>query len=338
MVRPAPVDYLQPDETPIIQTGRHGLSVLDEVLAATFAAAMPITAVLVLSIGFYPKLFMPVAVPVMSVVAVLYIGFLIARVWRVQTSVYVITDERVYKAHGRIRFFGSQTTYDKLTDMHVKQSLFGRIGDFGTVRLETAGTGIQLEGVRDPFGFKQQVEDARASFIRTLVGEQRKTSRAQQADAAPTVAEAKLWDGSISGVSLLGSLLSAGFMVLGGLIAFVAAAAMPQLALVGAMLTGFGLLMAGGILIRYKFTKFHVGSRGVVVTSGWLTRRRVETTYEKVTDVTVYQGLLGRVLDFGSITINTAGSNAAPVVFQGVHGPENVKEIIDAARRSSESR
>jgi uncharacterized membrane protein YdbT with pleckstrin-like domain len=69
-----------------------------------------------------------------------------------------------------------------------------------------------------------------------------------------------------------------------------------------------------------------------VVTTGWLSRRRVETTFEKVTDVTTYQGLVARLLDYGNITINTAGSNVAPVVFLGVGDPDGVKATIDEAR------
>ncbi len=337
VAKPAPVDYLQPDEEPLVETGRHGLSVLDELLGALILAALPITGVLVLTIGFYPQWFAPVAVPTISVVAVLFIGFLIARYWRVATSIYIVTDERVYKSYGRIRFFGSQTTYDKLTDMHVKQSLFGRIWGFGTVRLETAGTGIQLEGVRDPFGFKQQVEGARSAFIRTLVGEGRAAEKT--VEVAPDETPARvLWDGRISFVSLLGNLVSVGIALLVGLVTFAGAAAQPRLLLVGIVVVTVAFLMAASVLIRYRFTRYHVGSRGVVVTSGWLTRRRVETTYEKVTDVTVYQGILARLLDFGTITINTAGSNAAAVVFMGVHAPETVKEIIDDARRVAERR
>lgn len=338
MVQPAPIDYLQPDEDTLVQTGRHGLSVLDELLGATVAAAMPITAVLILSIGFFPALLRPVAFPVIAVVAALYVGFLVARYWRVKTSVYIVTDERVYKAHGRIRFFGSQTTYDKLTDMHVKQSLFGRIWGFGTVRLETAGTGIQLEGVRDPLGFKQQVEDARSAFIRTLVGERpvSKTATAE-AESAPAVLKT-LWRGGISAVSLVANMITVGLFIAAALVAFVLSAAFPQLLLAAAALATMSVLMGAGLLIRFKFTRYEVGSRGVVVTSGWLTRRRVETTYEKVTDVTVFQGVFGRILDFGSITINTAGGSAAPVTFQGVHDPESVKEIVDEARRASEAR
>ncbi len=336
MVRPAPIDYLQPDEEVILQTGRHGLSVLDEAIVACVLAAIPITAVLVLAVGFIPSLILPLAVPVVAAVATLLGIFLLTRFWRVKTSVYIITGERVYKAHGRIRFFGAQTTYDKLTDMQVKQSLFGRWGGFGTVRLETAGTGIQLEGVRDPFGFKQQVEDARASFIRMLVGEKPKNKASKS--AAPQAPDAPIWNGRISGPSLLSSLISVGVFILGGVVALVASIAFPPIAAMGAVLVAVGLLLGAGILVRYKFTHFQVGSRGVVITSGWLTRRRVETTYEKVTDVTVFQGILGRVLDFGTITINTAGSNAAPVIFQGVHRPETVKEIIDEARRASEAR
>lgn len=338
MPRPLPVDYLQPDEGIVRQEGRHGLSVVDELIWMTILAALPITAVLIATVGFFPRLIGPLAVPVCTVVGLLLVGFYISRYWRVTTSQYTITDQRVYTAWGRLRFQISQTTYDKLTDIHVRQGFFGRIYGFGTLRLETAGTGIVLHGVRDPFDVKLTVEDARASFIRSLVGNAAPAPREQAPDATPRLqSQETIWTSRPAFASFIGNIV--------GLAVVVVALAVGGL---GAVLTaglsgGWSLLIpvvlvlflagsAFSTFVRFRYTFFEVGTRGVVVTRGLLTRQRVETTYTKVTDVTVYQGVLGRILDYGNITVNTAGSNNAPVVFQGVPDPEAVKRLIDEQR------
>jgi membrane protein YdbS with pleckstrin-like domain len=148
-----------------------------------------------------------------------------------------------------------------------------------------------------------------------------------------------LWQGGIAPVALVGGLILASLLVLVGLATLpIALAQAPAAGLPSAAFVFAGVLSGVSIVVRYRFTHYHIASQGVVVTAGWLTRRRVETTYEKVTDVTMYQGVLGRIFDFGSITINTAGSNVAPVVFGSVREPEAVKQRIDDARRAWEQR
>jgi uncharacterized membrane protein YdbT with pleckstrin-like domain len=100
---------------------------------------------------------------------------------------------------------------------------------------------------------------------------------------------------------------------------------------VAALFIGVSTLFGGWV--QYQFTRYEVHDWGVVVTSGWLTRRRVEVTYDKVTDVQTFQGIMGQLFNFGNITINTAGSNQAPVTFAALDRPEEVKQVINDARR-----
>lgn len=334
MAEPLPVDYLQPDEAMLEDALRHPASIADDVLWALFVFGLLCSGLLFWTLGFQPRFFLPIAVPAMSALLVSLAAFLLVRWWRVQTSRYVITPERVYKTHGRIRFFLLQTTYDKVTDLHVKQSLWGRLGGFGTVRVETAGAGVVFEGVREPFAFKQHVESARSDFIAHLVGTHTKTKGAVK-DREPEAKPEAIWSGKPQVASMLGGMVGAVVMLVAG------GALMLSVPFLGAQ----GYIMAGtlavvgvatglGVYIRFRYTDYHVQSRGVVVTSGWLSRKRVETRYEKVTDVMVYQNLLGRLLGYGNITINTAGSNQAPVQFQGLGDPERIKDLIDEARRA----
>lgn len=342
MPRPMPADYLQDDEEVLHQTGRHPLSALDGILIATVAAGLAVAGILVGILGYAPGLWRPLGLPAVIAVAVLYGVFCLARYWRVQTSLYTVTSDRTYQAYGRFRFFLGQTTYDKVTDLHVHQSLFGRLFGFGTVRVETAGTGIALDGVHDPFAYKQQIERARTAFLHRLLGERPAVAPRERDEAESEAADGPaepLWTDRPCLPSFIGQAVGTMSMLIPAVFLLVAGAATEPVML---GIGGFLLLMAVATglnaWIRYRRTRYHVEERGVVVTSGWLTRRRVETTFEKVTDVTVYQSLAARIFDYGNITINTAGSNTAPVVFQGLRSPETAKRTIDEARRRWEER
>lgn len=362
-------DWLQPDESMLHTARRHPLSIIDSLVWAVIFFGGAIAALWYVTKRWAPGL--EVYAWVGTVFLLLFLGLIcLALYWRVVTSRYVVTEDRVYRAHGRLRFFLTQTTYDKLTDLHVQQSLFGRIWGFGTVTAQTAGTGLAMEGVHDPFGMKRRIEEARRTFIERLLEEHglARQTEAKEAAAARAAQAARreaagetsaggaeeeevhewrpversdqvLWRGGpvvytlipafVTGMLMLGVGL---MMTLGGR----AAGENLLLFLLGPLLAFFGLNSMIQGFIQYRFTRYEVSPSGVVVTSGWLTRRRVETTFDKVTDVSTYQGVFGRMLDYGNIKINTAGSNQAPVNFNGLSHPEQVKELIDEARRRTD--
>lgn len=353
MPRPLPVEtYTQPGEETLVVARRHPRSIVAGVAFGTlvwlgFAIAIPLVFVQALGPGFDPYF-----VPALFVITVLWLVGLARQWWRMRTSRYVVTPERVYASRGRLFFLVQQTTYDKVTDLHVRQSLFGRWWGYGDVTVQTAGTGLAFTGVPDPLAMKQHVEAARARFLADLIEEY----RLEQAVAAPTEPgaapatesapappaakerrpEAAVWRGRPVLISALAGMLQGVLMLLfAGSLATWGAADGPSFMWVvagGLALFGLSAILQGWI--HYRYTRYEVHDWGVVVTSGWLTRRRVETTYDKVTDVTTYQGFLGRLLNFGSITVNTAGSNQAPVTFAGLDDPEAVKGVIDETRRS----
>lgn len=287
-----------------------------------------------------------------SIVTVLLGGAWALAVWfRVSTSLYVVTAERVYHAHGKVRFFLSQTTYDRVTDLHVHQSFFGRRYGFGTVVVQTAGHGVALVGVRDPLGTKRLIEEAREAMIRRLVATHKRTaakasSTGAKAEngASPMPAPARAphggppaWTGKPTLAALLAQVLPVGlFLVPLLFVSFIGAPATGDLTLLLPALALVAIaLMAVNAVIRLRTTHYEVHGWGVVVRSGWLSRRQVEARYEKVTDVSVTQNILGRVFGFGTIAINTAGSAGAPINFVGVRSPDDVKAIVDRARQGA---
>lgn len=282
-----------------------------------------------------------------SVLAVLLGGAWSLGVWfRVSTSLNVVTADRVYHAHGKIRFFLSQTTYDRVTDLHVHQSFFGRRFGFGTVLVQTAGHGVALVGVPDPLGTKQRIEEAREAMIRRLVaGHKRPAARtgakaaanAAAPEPAPTRARGgpPAWAGKPTPASLVMQVLPMAVFVIPFLVisTLSAPASVGVSLLFPAVALAFVAVVVLNALIRFRTTHYEVHGWGVVVRSGWLSRRQVEARYEKVTDVEVTQTVPGRLFGFGTIRINTAGSAGAPINFVGVRAPDQVKAIVDQARQ-----
>ena len=77
-----------------------------------------------------------------------------------------------------------------------------------------------------------------------------------------------------------------------------------------------GLLSA---FVNYASSEFGVSNKRVLMKTGFLARHSLETLLSKVESIGVHQGLLGRILGFGTIIIGgTGGSKEA---FFGIRAP-----------------
>lgn len=334
------MDYLQEDEDVVLQARRHPFSAVDEWLVTLLVGSVVATGTWFLFYRILDAEWISYGQGLLLLEGLAILSMLVLVHWRRVTSLYTVTPERVYKAYGRFRFHLLQTTYDKVTDLHMQQSLFGRWRGYGTVRVQTAGTGLDLVGVRDPVAFKQGVERQRSSFLRTILKESRGAVEEREAPETDIDADAEvLWSGRPVLSSLLAGLVGPFFFLLFGGGSLVVGATVDPVALwTGVVMVAIGLAMAWYRWVQYRYTRFQVTDQGTVLTRGWLTRRRVETTYAKVTDVSTEQDIWARLFGYGKITINTAGSNEAAVVFQGVGKPDEVKAVIDDARRRADRR
>jgi len=137
------------------------------------------------------------------------------------------------------------------------------------------------------------------------------------------------WDGIVGG-ALLAAVSAALLLFYRFTLAHVIAVA--GLALGAAMIL---LAVARAAANTYFLSKSHVRRvyRLIVV-------RVDEAPLDKITNVVVEQGVLGRILGFGDVRCDTAGTAFAGVLFKGVKRPESVAEIIrgriEAARRQIE--
>jgi uncharacterized membrane protein YdbT with pleckstrin-like domain len=75
----------------------------------------------------------------------------------------------------------------------------------------------------------------------------------------------------------------------------------------GMAFAGIGLLLAIGPVIRYVSSEFAVTDKRVLAKHGFIERESIETLLSKIEAISVDQGIIGRVFDYGSITITGTG-------------------------------
>jgi hypothetical protein len=90
--------------------------------------------------------------------------------WRV--NVYVLTNRRVIESTGVLSKRVADSSLEKLTDIVLKQSILGRMLDYGDIIVLTAaaGAGISsLRQIRRPAEFKTQMLNAKEALEREFV-------------------------------------------------------------------------------------------------------------------------------------------------------------------------
>ena len=84
------------------------------------------------------------------------------------------------------------------------------------------------------------------------------------------------------------------------------------------LIIGCALLFAAlvsfiGALIERKSTELVITSRRVIAKTGLIRRHTWEINAAKVEGVEVAQSILGRILDFGTVTVKGTGGGTAPI-------------------------
>lgn len=105
---------------------------------------------------------------------------------------------------------------------------------------------------------------------------------------------------------------------------------------------GFGLILVAvlalfGLLIvlqglRIRRTQYVVTRQGIYTRTGIVGQTVMQTTFDKITDISLKQDVLGRILGFSSLHINTAGSGTPPVRMDGLRSALQTKSLIEVAR------
>jgi uncharacterized membrane protein YdbT with pleckstrin-like domain len=86
-------------------------------------------------------------------------------------NVYVLTNRRVVEATGVLSKRVADSSLEKLTDIVLKQSVFGRMLGYGDIVVLTASSGAginNLKQIRRPMEFKMQMANAKEALEREM--------------------------------------------------------------------------------------------------------------------------------------------------------------------------
>jgi uncharacterized membrane protein YdbT with pleckstrin-like domain len=77
------------------------------------------------------------------------------------------------------------------------------------------------------------------------------------------------------------------------------------------LVVGLGILIWAWI--RVRSTEIAITNKRIIAKFGFITRHTVEINLDKVESLRVEQGVMGRVLNYGTIFISGAGTAVAPI-------------------------
>jgi uncharacterized membrane protein YdbT with pleckstrin-like domain len=86
----------------------------------------------------------------------------------------------------------------------------------------------------------------------------------------------------------------------------------------------FGPFLLVSAYLRYKSIELAVTNQRVIAKFGFIRRRTIELKLEKIESLQVDQGILGRMLNFGSLRIAGTGGAQAPI--PGITAPMEFKK------------
>jgi uncharacterized membrane protein YdbT with pleckstrin-like domain len=71
-------------------------------------------------------------------------------------------------------------------------------------------------------------------------------------------------------------------------------------------------------------------NKRMVVKKGWLSNRTISIDYGNITDITIHENFIYRLLTCtGDMIINTAGTDKAETILRHIENPHEVKNIIN---------
>ena len=97
-----------------------------------------------------------------------------------------------------------------------------------------------------------------------------------------------------------------------------------------------GLLFWIAAAIKYFTTELAITNKRVIAKFGLVSRSTIEINLQKIESIQVNQGILGRILNYGSIVVSGAGNTQAPI--PGISSPLQFRRaFVDTQESNSPS-
>ena len=102
--------------------------------------------------------------------------------------------------------------------------------------------------------------------------------------------------------------------------------------IVGAVIAAVGLIMAVPPFLERTTSEFGVTSKRVIIKVGLIQRRTLELLIRQVEAISVDQSLMGRIFNFGTITLT--GTGGVRETFQNISNPLEFRRSIQSLSSS----
>ena len=89
------------------------------------------------------------------------------------------------------------------------------------------------------------------------------------------------------------------------------------------------LLLLVDARIKYRSSDFVITNRRVILKTGWLRRKMGELFLSEIEGIQVDQSMMGRLLDFGTLTV--AGTGGSKVQFKGIQAPMRLRDALQTS-------
>lgn len=147
--------------------------------------------------------------------------------------------------------------------------------------------------------------------------------------------EIPIWFGQASWASQWKILLIAGFFAIFGFFSLLSSFAMPAYAIGGMLMVTiifFGipvLLCLAAAWIRVTQSEYFVSNKRVFAKYGLISRVANDIKMDWITNTTISQDFVGRILGFGNVVIASPGTGTGAEPMVGVSDPMRIKSMID---------
>ena len=91
---------------------------------------------------------------------------------------------------------------------------------------------------------------------------------------------------------------------------------------------GIGLVFFLWAFLKIYSTEYAITTKRFYCKYGLISRKVSEAHLEKITDIHISQTVIGRLLNFGSVVVHTAGSNPKELTMLDISNPKSVEKKI----------
>lgn len=138
-----------------------------------------------------------------------------------------------------------------------------------------------------------------------------------------------VWSGTPSLLLSAGSLVGGLLVVVAGVVLYgVLIPADFEFRWVAWLLIPAGLLLMGYAYVRHQSTRYVITTNEVYRKEGLLSRHVTSLRLDRIQNSSFEQSLLERLLSYGDVHVDTAGSGGTEITFEAVSNPQEVSGLL----------